>query len=99
MAKGAYVYFISNKTRTVLYIGVTSNLYARIYEHKAGHGSVFTKKYHCTDLLYYEFHSSIEGAIQREKQLKKWKRSWKEDLIKANNPKLKDLYNTIEEMQ
>lgn len=99
MAKGGYVYIISNKLRTVLYIGVTANLYARIYEHKSEEGSVFSKKYHCTDLLYYEFHLSIEAAIKCEKQLKRWKREWKEALIKSYNPKLKDLYGSIEDMQ
>lgn len=99
MGKGGYVYIISNKLRTVLYIGVTANLYVRIYEHKNGEGSVFSKKYHCTDLLYYEFHSRIEDAILREKQLKRWKRAWKEALIKSTNPKLKDLYGSIEDMQ
>lgn len=99
MAKGGYVYIVPNKTRTVLYTGVTSNLYGRIYEHKNGHGSVFSIKYQCTDLLYYEFHSSIEVAIAREKQIKNWKREWKEALIKGTNPKLKDLYNSIEDMQ
>jgi len=66
-AKGGYVYIISNKNRTVLYTGVTSNLYARIYDHKLGQGAVFAAKYNCTDLLYYEFYDHIETAIAREK--------------------------------
>lgn len=99
MAKGGYVYIVSNKARTVLYTGVTSNLYNRIYEHKNGHGSAFSRKYQCTDLLYCEFHPSIEEAINREKQLKNWKREWKETLIKSSNPKLKDLYDSSEDMQ
>lgn len=97
--KGGYVYIVSNKKRTVLYIGVTSNLYSRIFEHKNGHGSIFTKKYKCTDLLYYQFYSRIEEAIEKEKQLKKWKREWKDELIKSFNPKLQDLFNTITEMR
>ena len=72
-AKGGYIYIVSNQKRTVLYIGVTSNLYARIYDHKNRFGSLFTKKYRCIDLLYYEFYPTIEEDIKREKQLKKWK--------------------------
>ncbi|MFK7899468.1 MAG: GIY-YIG nuclease family protein [Cyclobacteriaceae bacterium] len=69
--KGGYVYIVSNKRRTVLYIGVTSNLYNRIYEHKNQEGAKFTSKYNCTDIVYYEFFDSIEEAIDREKVLKK----------------------------
>jgi putative endonuclease len=92
---GGYIYIVSNKLRTVLYIGVTSGLYSRITEHKNGEGCAFTKKYKCTDIIYYEFYPQIEAAIEREKQLKKWNRSWKENLIKKMNPQLKDLYNDI----
>lgn len=97
--KGGYTYILSNKTRSVLYIGVTANLYARILEHKSGRGSLFTQKYRCRDLLYFEFYPSIEEAIQREKQLKKWKREWKDTLIKQMNPTLTDLSRQIEDMQ
>ena len=97
--KGGYTYILSNKTRTVLYIGVTANLYARVLEHRSGLGSLFTQKYRCRDLLYFEFHPSIEEAIAREKQLKKWKREWKEILIKEMNPELTDLSGQIENMQ
>ena len=99
MAKGGYVYIASNFKRTVLYIGVTSNLYARIYAHKFGDGSVFTKRYKCTDLIYYEFHETIEGAIKKEKQMKKWKRAYKDNLIKTVNPKKRDLFDEVEELQ
>lgn len=58
-AKGGYIYIVSNKNRTVLYIGVTSDLYQRIWQHKNGMGSVFTNKYNCTDILYYEFFSQL----------------------------------------
>ena len=81
-AKGGYVYIVSNKYRTVFYIGVTSDLFNRAYEHKNAIGSSFTTKYKCTDLLYFEFFETIEEAIAREKLLKKWKRQWKIDLIK-----------------
>ena len=96
--KGGYVYIISNKNRTVLYTGVTSNLAHRIWEHKCGEGSSFAKKYNCVDLLFYEFFDSIEEAIQREKNIKKYKRSWKEKIIKSNNPELSDLYYQIGDM-
>ncbi|MEP0367558.1 MAG: GIY-YIG nuclease family protein [Cyclobacteriaceae bacterium] len=98
-AKGGYVYIVSNSTRSVLYTGVTSNLYNRIYEHRTGKGSVFTSRYHCTDLLYFEFFPTIEEAIHREKRIKKWNRAWKDELIRAFNPDLKDLFDEVEEMQ
>lgn len=98
-AKGGYVYILTNDTRSVLYIGVTSNLYVRVYEHRTCQGSTFTKKYKCTDLVYYQFYPTIEEAIVREKQLKKWKREWKNNLITAFNPMLKDMFSEVSEMQ
>jgi len=98
-AKGGYVYVLTNESRTVLYIGVTSNLYARIYDHRIGKGSNFTKKYNCTDLAYYHFYPTIDEAIIRKKQLKKWKREWKNNLITSFNPMLKDLFSEVSEMQ
>ena len=97
--RGGYVYFVSNRHRTVLYCGVTSILYSRAYEHKNGEGGVFSSRYNCTDLVYFEYYDSIEAAIEREKQLKKWKRAWKEELIQKMNPEMKDLFPEIEEMQ
>ena len=99
MTKGGYVYIVSNKNRTVLYTGVTSNLYARVYEHREGTGSAFTSKYNCKDLIYYEFHEHIESAIKREKQMKKWKREFKENLINSINPDWRDLFDEVSEMQ
>ncbi|MCX2680687.1 GIY-YIG nuclease family protein [Galbibacter sp. EGI 63066] len=93
--KEGYVYIVSNKNRSVLYIGVTSNLRKRIQEHKNKEGSIFTKKYSCVDLLYFEKFSGIRQAIKREKQLKNWHRDWKWNLIKEVNPELKDLYIEI----
>ena len=98
-AKGGYIYIITNKNKTVLYTGVTSNLYARISEHKQGVGSKWASKYNCVDLLYYEFHEHIETAIKREKQIKKWKREYKENVINDFNPEWKDLFDEIEDMQ
>lgn len=97
MSKGGYIYIVSNKTRTVLYTGVTSNLQARIYQHKFEDGSKFTTKYRCTDLLYYEIFTDIVSAIKREKQIKKWKREYKENVINEFNPSWSDLYETIED--
>jgi len=91
----SYIYILSNKNRTVLYIGVTSNLIKRIEEHKNSKGAVFTRKYNVCDLLYYEVYNDINLAIKREKQLKKWNKEWKWDLIKELNPNLIDLYDEI----
>ena len=85
------MYIVSNFRRTVFYTGVTSNLHTRIYQHKNGEGSVFTRKYNLHYLMYYEELSSIEQAIQREKQIKRWHRDWKINLIKSINPEMKDL--------
>ena len=86
---------MSNRHRTVYYIGVTSDLPTRIYQHRHGEGSAFTKKYQCTDLIYYEAFGRIEEAIVREKQMKRWKRDWKEKLIKEQNPTRRDLSDEV----
>ncbi|MFI3240620.1 MAG: GIY-YIG nuclease family protein [Bacteroidales bacterium] len=85
------VYIMTNFTNTVLYIGVTNNLYRRIYEHKSLSYEGFTKLYKCTKIVYYEDFGDINQAIAREKQLKNWKRKWKEELIDSFNPKWEDL--------
>jgi putative endonuclease len=97
MAHGGYVYIISNKNLSTLYIGVTSELYSRITQHKSGVGSSFTSRYNCDILLYYKFFPTIEEAIEKEKQLKKWKRDYKVKLILDFNPSLKDLYHEVED--
>ena len=84
------VYIMSNKNRAVFYVGVTSNLESRVLAHKNGE-SKFTAKYNCTDLLYYEDYTNVRNAIAQEKQLKKWKREWKEELIRKENPEMNDL--------
>ena len=89
------VYIMSNKNRTTLYIGVTSNLTSRVLEHRSGKGSKFTAKYNCSDLIYFEYHPSIVAAIAREKQLKNWHREWKMNLIKSENPELLDLSQSV----
>ena len=87
----SYVYIMSNYGLTTLYIGVTSDLERRVLEHKIGIGSDFTKRYKLTRLVYFEEGELIEDAIAREKQLKRWHREWKWNLIKSMNPTLEDL--------
>jgi len=89
--KNGYVYIMSNPARTTLYIGVTSDLKKRVYQHKSLNGSTFTRKYVLTDLLYYEEISGMPNAIKRETQLKNWHKEWKWNLIKSVNPNLLDL--------
>ena len=95
MNKYSYVYIITNKRNGPLYIGVTSNIVKRIYEHKNGFVDGFSKKYKLHMLVYYEQHFDIVVAIAREKQLKKWNRLWKLKLIEDTNPKWRDLYYDI----
>ena len=96
MEKGGYIYILTNKNNTTLYIGVTSNLFNRIHEHKTKKfKSSFTAKYNLGKLVYFESFSSIEEAIAREKQLKAGSRKKKEALINAENPEWLDLSNDI----
>ncbi|HWR33734.1 MAG TPA: GIY-YIG nuclease family protein [Chitinophagaceae bacterium] len=89
---GSYsVYILSNYARTSFYIGVTNNLERRIREHRNNEGGVFTSKYKCHFLMYYEDYANINTAIAREKQLKNWQRKWKIELIRKGNPDLIDL--------
>ena len=82
---------MSNVHRTVFYIGVTSDLMARVWQHKTGEGGVFTSTYQCHYLLFYEEFTNINKAIEWEKNLKNWHREWKIHLIKQENPDMKDL--------
>jgi len=82
---------MTNKRNGTLYTGVTNNLFQRVYDHKQGTGSVFTKKYNLKSLVYYEETDDIGAAIHREKQLKKWRRTWKIALIEEENPNWDDL--------
>ncbi|MEM9857314.1 MAG: GIY-YIG nuclease family protein [Bacteroidota bacterium] len=89
-----YVYILTNHPRhTVLYVGFTDNLERRIYEHKNKIFRGFTAQYDCDKLVYFEEFSDKEEALLREKQLKKYKRQWKEDLINEMNNEWKDLYD------
>lgn len=90
-----YVYFLTNFQRSTLYIGITSNLTRRIWEHKQGKGSAFTTRYKQTILIYAEEFDSIVDAIDREKQLKNWHKEWKWNLVKQHNPRLEDWYETL----
>ncbi len=78
-----------------MYVGVTDNLQRRIYEHKNNLIEGFIKKYSVHNLVYYEETSDVKSAIEGEKQLKKWNRKWKIELIEKNNPEWKDLYNSL----
>ena len=89
------VYIMTNYLNTTFYVGVTNNLLRRVIEHKSQSKECFTSKYNLNKLVYYEITESIELAINREKQLKNWKRQWKIDLIKKNNSSFKDLSNDI----
>ena len=91
MNKTCAVYIMTNYSETSFYIGVTSNLQKRVWEHKNKVVEGFTKKYNVDKLVYYELTDSIESAINREKQLKRWHRQWKINLIKEMNPDFKDL--------
>ncbi|MEW4922741.1 GIY-YIG nuclease family protein [Algibacter sp. 2305UL17-15] len=87
----SHVYFMTNKNNTVIYIGVTSNLLKRVYQHKTKAFKGFTAKYNCDKLVYFEDFSDINDAIGREKQLKAGNRKRKEDLINKDNPDWNDL--------
>ena len=86
-----FVYILANWDDSVLYIGVTGNLYRRLYEHRNGLVDGFTKKYNVHKLVYYENTSDVYSAISREKQLKKWRREKKNQLIEMMNPQWRDL--------
>ncbi len=89
------VYILASRRDGTLYVGVTNNLIRRVWEHKQNLTDGFTKKYTVHTLVYYELYSDILHAIAREKEIKKWKRRWKLQLIEKNNPDWKDLYFTL----
>lgn len=91
----SYVYILASKRNGTLYIGATSDLIKRIWEHKSDLVQGFTKQYQVHDLVWYETSENMESAIVREKQLKEWKRQWKIELIEKLNPYWNDLYQTI----
>jgi putative endonuclease len=95
MDKQFCVYILASKRNGTLYIGVTSELAARVWQHKSKAVEGFTARYGVDRLVYCEAHGSAEAAIVREKQLKKWRRSWKIELIKSLNPEWCDLYEEL----
>ena len=95
MKKEAYIYFLSNKHNTVLYLGVSNSLVRRVGEHKAKVNNGFSYKYNCDKIVSFEAFASISEAISREKQLKNWKREWKNKLKNEMNPSWKDLSSEI----
>ena len=86
-----FVYILCNKRNGTLYVGMTSDLENRVFEHKMGLKDGFSKKYNTKKLVYFERHDDPESAILREKTVKKWRRAWKINLIEKNNPQWKDL--------
>ena len=93
--KTAYVYILASKRNGTLYVGVSTDLQRRVYEHRTGWVAGFTRKYHVHRLVYYESSEDILAAITREKQIKKWNRKWKLALIEKDNPEWRDLYECI----
>ena len=95
MAKQPCVYILASQRNGTLYIGVTSNLIKRIWEHKNNTVAGFSEQYDVHALVYYELHGDMEAAITREKQLKTWQRAWKIRLIEENKPYWNDLWESI----
>jgi len=95
MSKQPCVYILAGDRNGTLYVGVTSDLTKRVWEHKNDLVPGFTKRYGVHDLVWYELHDSMESAISREKTIKEWKRQWKLELIERENPEWKDLYSGL----
>jgi putative endonuclease len=89
------VYILASKRNGTLYIGVTSDLIKRVWEHKHNEVKGFTERYRVHRLVWYEMHETMESAIRKEKMLKNWKRAWKLELIERTNPNWQDFYETI----
>ena len=92
---GYFVYIMASQRNGTLYVGVTSDLVKRVWEHKSGEVKGFTKEHGVTRLVFFEAHDDINQAIKREKRLKRWDRTWKLELIEKENPQWKDLYDDI----
>ena len=95
MTKQPAVYILTSARNGTLYIGVTSNLIKRIWEHKNNLVDGFTKRHGVHHLVWFELHENMDSAIEREKNLKEWKRLWKLNLVERNNPDWRDLYDDI----
>ena len=95
MSRKPAVYILANRKNGTLYIGVTSDLIKRVWQHRMDFMEGFTKKYRLHRLVFFEYHKTMRDAILREKQLKKWKRNWKQIIIERENPNWRDLYIEI----
>ncbi|MGF1549798.1 MAG: GIY-YIG nuclease family protein [Sphingomonadaceae bacterium] len=95
MEKAGYVYIMASKRNGTLYIGVTSDLAKRIWEHREGVVPGFTRKFSCKTLVWFQQFDSLDVARHRELQMKEWKRAWKLELIEEQNPDWRDLYETL----
>ena len=95
LTRSYYVYLLASRRKGTLYVGVTNDLSKRVWQHKQDLVEGFTSKHGVKTLVWYEQTESIESAIAREKQIKKWNRAWKIELIEANNPDWKDLYEDV----
>jgi putative endonuclease len=93
--RGGWVYIMTNKPNGTLYVGVTSDIAARAWQHREGRIEGFTRRYGLKRLVYAEFHDEIVQAIQREKSIKRWPRAWKVNLIRERNWNWDDLYETL----
>jgi putative endonuclease len=91
MTKGGWVYIMTNHPNGTFYIGVTNDLDRRVWEHRQGTASRFSRRYYLKRLVYAEHHEDIAAAIQRETSLKRWPRAWKVGLITSQNPEWRDL--------
>ena len=91
----AYVYILTNRPQGTLYIGATTDLGQRIYQHKNRFVNSFSYKYNLNTLVYYEHGEEVSGVLSRERQLKRWRRAWKIALIEKENPDWKDLYEGL----
>ena len=89
------VYILASNRNGTLYIGVTADLRARIWQHRTGTDKAFTQRYNVGQLVHFELYDSLENAILREKRLKKWRRAWKLDLIEKHNPDWNDLFDSL----
>ena len=90
-----FVFMLASKRNGTLYIGVTNNLLKRVHQHKNDVTEGFTRKYNVHSLVYYEVFNRIQDAIMREKQMKKWKRQWKIELLEKSNPNWEDLFESL----
>jgi len=95
MLRQPCVYILASRRNGTLYVGVTSDLVKRVWEHKSDVAKGFTERYSVHILVWFEQHDTMESAISREKSIKEWKRRWKLELIERQNPKWRDLYPEI----